>query len=510
MSGNNPSGKRKISFGQPLLVLALACAVLLLSSCSGGYRPSTTDTDYFVGSQGVNINFMSESTLDELYENSSFAINMVIENNGAHDIAGDEQGILTISYDPFYISASQPEANNDNKNIELLASGIIVKGLQLYGKSKYYPMGSDIFLSFSNFKAKAISGQRSKPSTQLFISFCYPYVTTLSRLVCVDFNTYGQNLRDQVCSQKDLSLSDQGAPIAIRKVEVENQPVQGDLVRPAFIIQIYNVGGGSVLSPGSSADIESVCASKQLSREDLNAVDVEAFLSQNIKLSCSPSKVRLVEGEGYTRCTVADEDMDKLLAYHQNYEAPLTINLTYIYLSTLSKDVEIKRLNIYGGSITPENECQPYEVNDGSGCITKCEYCAQHPTESQCNPANAKYGVEFKPGFACKCSAKNCNDIYPDGLCLPFSNFCPGLSFCCATECKAPKMMVDGKCYPKCSQCTEVQTECVCGTDANYIAAPLAKGTLCCPKLPQVYANGKDPAEKKMCSDECAAASAAN
>ena len=51
---------------------------------------------------------------------------------------------------------------NDNKGkktrlaegIEKKDSGLVIKGIKLFGKSKYYPSGSDLFLSFPFFEVK--------------------------------------------------------------------------------------------------------------------------------------------------------------------------------------------------------------------------------------------------------------------------------------------------------------------------------------------------------------------
>jgi hypothetical protein len=489
-----PENMDRSIFLKIMISMALFCA-LLIAGCGGDVNSyQVKDTEYHVGSNGIILTLLNSNMLNELYENSSFSVSLLLENRGAHDIQLEEEGFLSLSFDPFYVSAASIEGNQ-NTAVDPNGKGAMVRGIRLYGKSKYYPTGETLFFAFANLQLKGVLGQRENPETSLFMTLCYPYTTVLSKLVCVDMNSYRENLRKQVCTQSDLSLSDQGAPVAVSSVEVDNQPVSGDLVRPVFIVRVTNRGRGTVLSPAANpAELERVCTAKDLRREDFNTVYVTAALSESLRLKCNPNPIRLYNEEGFTQCSVQDEDLNRVVLWHQNYEAPLSINLSYVYQESLSQNIQIKRFDIYGGAKAYTDTCQNYEMKINGACVPRCDFCASHQTDSSCQPANAKFSIAFDKSFGCKCSIETCNKLYPTGLCVPFATFCPGASFCCTAPCKTTeaRSISDGLCYPKCSSCSNITKSCICNPDES----PASRG-YCCTKTGTVLS------AKAECTDAC-------
>jgi len=483
-------GLKKLFFYGLLLCLAL-CMTLFLCSCQsngGQYK----DANYHQGTKGLLLTFLQQSPPSELYEQSTFTVSLALENRGAVDVMDTNYGILSISFDPFYIDASGIQKS---ERVDVTSNSIHITGIQLSGKSVYHPTGSETFLTIPNFKVNAIKGQREQPSTKLFTSLCYPYTTVFAGLVCVDMSSYGENLRNQVCSQKDLTLSDQGAPIAITRVEVDNQPAGNDVIRPVYVIHIKNKGTGSVLSPAlASTDFDRVCLFTDLNREDFNTVQVKAFLSESKQLECNPSPVKLIQGEGFTRCQVSDQD---LVLGHQNYEAPLSVNLSYIYLESNSKEIKIKRLNVYGNLTTSATGCLPFEVQYDDKCISKCDYCAMNKGGSFCQPSTGPTVNYALGGFACQCSKDKCSGLSEGGLCAyttePESALCPGNSYCCQVQCSSSQVMIDNKCYDKCSssKCYKITKQCACGTGTDASKYKLAaENTFCCPLTGDSFSDG--------------------
>lgn len=469
-------------------LLVLMHAILLLSACDMLGNKQPTEVNYHKGIEGVEINFLDQAPPDELYENSTFNINIEIENRGAYDVTEDKAGILTMSFDPFYIGATQLRSN---ERVEVNSNSLIVRGIQLYGKSKYHPVGTLGFFSFPNFNTQAIMGQREQPSTKILASICYPYVTEFSGLVCVDMSAVGENVRTQSCYQKDLTMSDQGAPIAIYQIEVENQPAGADVVRPVFTVHIANKDSGTVLSPAYDAsNFDRVCSFQTLNREDFNTVDVKAMLSDGRYLECIPNPVRLFEGTGFTRCQVSEDD---LIIGHQNYEAVLSVNISYVYLTSISKEVDIKRINVFGGTSQPAIGCLAFEVQYGGGCVSKCKFCSDTSGGGECQPSSADPNpqhIRFEDkGFDCKCSSDEASKLYPDGWGVPFAGYCPGASYCCRQKCTASEVMIDGTCYSKCSKCGILLKKCACGNGDDASAYKLlGEGSFCCPLTVQDFA----------------------
>lgn len=464
-----------------MIICLLLSVALLLSSCGTGAGTSKL-VNYYTGSDGIIIDVLNADSFDEIYENTSFGISMLLENKGAYDVVDEEQGYLMLSYDPFYISASIPEGQQ-RFSLSKNGSSILVSDIRLRGKSRYYPSGEDAFVSLPNFIIKPVLGQRSKPDTNIFITFCYPYNTFLATPICIDMNVFRENMRKQVCTQKDLSFSSQGAPMAVSSIEVDNQPINDEYVRPVFLINIRNVGRGSVLSPAQTpADLERVCTASDPRREDYNTVAIDAFLSEKLKLDCKPAIIRLYNEEGVTRCSVRDEDLGAVVVQHQNYEAQLTINISYVYQESVSENIEIKRFEYYGGSSTPNDDCESYEIKINGVCISRCQFCAEHPSDSSCQPAGSKYTIAFDKSFDCQCSSTKCNELYSDGLCAPSGNYCPGISYCCSPPCKSTEVRsdYDGNCYPKCSKCSSITKPCICGSQVSITdKTPITNGYCC-------------------------------
>ena len=192
-----------------------------------------------------------------------------------------------------------------------------------------------------------------------------------------------------------------------------------------------------------------------------------------------------------------------LILGHQNYETPLTVDLSYVYLTSISKDIKIKRTNVFGGPSEPPAQCLPSEVRQGERCISRCYYCSQNQgggaAGTPCQPPNAIYHIKFEEqGFHCECGFDECARLYPKGLCVPFSNYCPGASYCCQPECRSSEVMIKGKCYPKCStsKCIEARKDCACGTlSAGYEL--IDEGLFCCPEQNKGYN------DKESCQQSC-------
>jgi len=490
--------------------LSLLLLLLFFSSCAG-MIPKPGAVSYQTGTSGLDIKFLDQSPQSELYEGSSFIVGFMIENNGAFDVSQGNYAILSIGFDPFYVDASGVSAGGSRTGgAQTATNSVLFSGIQLNGKSEFYPAGQYSFLTFSGFKTREVIGQMEMPRTQILASLCYPYQTFFSGTVCVDLSIAGQSMRQEVCYEKDFQLSGQGAPVAITAINVENQPTSDTgtqvAVKPVYTIHVQNKGQGSVLSPVvGSANLERVCSLQDLTRQDFNTINIEATLS-NIRLTCNPSTIKLYNNEGITRCEVNDES---LFAGNHNFETTLTVKLSYVYQTSVSKSIAIRRLNPYGEQSTQTSGCLDFEVGSGSDCKIRCDVCATSGG-SGCAPANAKYPVTVGPGWGCQCSDQTCNDLYPKGLCIPFPNYCPGVSYCCQPPCAGNEARLeDGKCYKKCSRCVLATvpgtTDCACGSgtdDKNYVR--VAAGNFCCNIADKTQSFGT----AQSCVDACKPATA--
>lgn len=494
----------------------LLSITLFLSSCdinSGGQR--TTTTNYYVGTKGLEFKFLEQAPQSELYEDSRFVVGFIVENSGASDVVEGDYGILSVGFDPFYIDAS---GVGRAENSQVSENSVIVSGIQLVGRSQLNPSGSSAYVSLPGFRVRTVVGQIESPTTQLLASLCYPYTTLFSGMVCVDLGLAGQDLRQQVCRQTSLTLTGQGAPVAITRIDVENQPVdsggQSVVVRPVYTIHIKNLGSGSVLSPVvGSANLERVCSFQGITRQDFNTVNIEAILSASTRLTCTPNPVKLISDEGISRCEVSDEDL--VIGSH-NYETPLNIKLSYVYQSAASKKIEIKRINVYGTPTAPSTGCLDFEVASAGGCANKCDVCGNSSgAGAACQPPSdtlhPELTIKWQKGFACQCSNDMCDKLYPDGFCVPYSGWCPGVSYCCLPSCTPSNWvrLTDGKCYPKCGPCVKAPaTNCSCGPAGSTIPTDyflVTEGNFCCTRSGLVQSFG----DLQSCNTACRATAGA-
>ena len=94
-------------------ILSFLMLIMLFLTACGGFVPQPQDINYFEGTKGIEIEFLENGPPRELYENATFNVNLMLENKGAYDVVYDQYGILSISYDPFYIDLTyvpnQPE-----------------------------------------------------------------------------------------------------------------------------------------------------------------------------------------------------------------------------------------------------------------------------------------------------------------------------------------------------------------------------------------------------------------
>jgi hypothetical protein len=361
--------------------------------------------------------------------------------------------LITFSTDPLYIKGGLSPYNpleNDPGATEII------------GRSLTYAQGETRLYSIptqASFATKPVYGQRESPETEITASVCYAYRTYVSTEVCIDTNIYQENQRVQSCAQKDITLTGgQGAPIAITQIEVTSLPVITDsrieVVRPQFTIHIQDVGKGYLIGPDTLA-MDKACVLKSIPKEEFSAVKISANLLKT-KLICGQSKlkqtenlVRLEEGQGVVTCTVADEDLrDPIYSATQNFQTVLTVNLSYIYKSSVTAKLKIER--ILGSNTRPPTGSELGKVSgymyDGDQLrivngqpVKLCEYYADHPSELGSQDAAFKQRIEELAAqsaddiaptkFSCACDVDSCNRLGIGTNC--FASYCPGSQYCC-------------------------------------------------------------------------------
>lgn len=427
-----------------LLILFAACQPL-----------GPTATDHRTGSDGIVLSFSQGTPDEEVYEQSTIPVFVQLANRGAWDVRLEEI-FFKVSGDEYYVSVeTYPE---DEIGAEEEPEGIQNPNAQgpdpfedyLNGKSDAYPNG-EIYETRSFVSFKRVPGLRQKPETQLYARICYPYATMFSADICVDLNSFNQNVQGQACEAADQSFTDQGAPVAV--TAVENRPVprrvsddagntyQG--VMQVFNVRIENVGSGAVLRPvhetlthdgvntlgetNISAEERVAACNQDIPTELLNTVGVSADLSGS-PLDCVPDVVQLRGGRGFTRCILPEEE--SLSMTGPNYIGILNVQLDYLYTASIATDVQILRQPFETGT-APDPSTNPALVGEGPGAVPRCDFCSANRNAAECDGWTGS--TDSTVQYSCACSQEECFARSADDACIYGRTWCPGANYCCPT-----------------------------------------------------------------------------
>lgn len=228
-------------------------------------------------------------------------------------------------------------ANVGNGNfIFIVEEGILksetVKGGQfrIEGKTQYSPLGETVRKNLK-VRSQNLPSQLETINTPVIFQACYPYKTFLSSQICLDAKGEGKG----ACSPKTLTFSNgQGAPVAITKVEPKMLP-EGDGVKPAIIMSIANVGGGRIVS---ESQVSSVCSGAVTDRLE-SKISISAQIGGE-SMECTPDMLPFEVGKDVqVVCT------GRSVVSQESYETVLTAELSYGYVSTVSRQVTVNRLS---------------------------------------------------------------------------------------------------------------------------------------------------------------------
>ncbi|HLC96556.1 MAG TPA: hypothetical protein VJH97_04495 [Candidatus Nanoarchaeia archaeon] len=304
-----------------VLVLLLSVVLFGCTSNSGGNQ-GPSDGNFRTGTQGLEIYF-PVGLPDQIYENDfDVKIPVGVQNKGAFpqfDELGDFEAYLWIGgYDSNIINI-----NPDN--------GIRLDERDLEGKSQFLEGGGIALEEFTADVRDLPSGAPFYKPNILF-TVTYFYKTVASPVVCIDPEPRSSTVRDKVCSVQDsISVSSQGAPIAVTRVE---QDVGSQTMR--FRIYIRNAGNGIVI-PQEDVDLNPNIG---YDWRELNEIRIDDIQVGDTRMSsCRPDigdRVELINGEGVISCT-----FDSSLADNRVFTTPLNIELSYGYSTSQSRVFEV-------------------------------------------------------------------------------------------------------------------------------------------------------------------------
>ena len=321
------------------VLLLVFLLVIIIVGCKPKSPRERAEDEYRTGTQGLVLSFMPNAPREKIRVQGDspeeLLVILKIENKGTFPDPDDEDlfaGSVWLSgFDPNILIFTNNEIN--------LRAGEHSIG----GKTAYNPSGS---LDLLEFEAKIDGNQIKidKYTPTLLATTCYKYFTTANPTVCIDKNPFDE--QKKVCRVGDVNLENQGAPIAVTKIEEE---VLGNSIQ--FKIIIKNVGNGDVIDAGGIGHkICSPYGSEKVKLKNLDKVLLGGVSISSTMLNCEKSLVRgvnnekkyirLVNGEGFFICSLPKSAIDVKSAF----TTPLNIALGYYYRNTITKPLEIIKI----------------------------------------------------------------------------------------------------------------------------------------------------------------------
>jgi hypothetical protein len=280
--------------------------VLFLVGCA--LKSTTQLANVRTGTEGLKVSVL-KNLPTTMFEQQKLQIDLELANNGAADI--ENAFILVSGYDYDLIEM-------DSK---------IKENINLRGKSIYTPYGEKSLVNFGA-ETKEISQQLKEDTTKITFTSCYKYETLATTDVCINPNI--QSTAKELCKPKTTTLSSQGAPVAVKKVE-ENILYYGNDLTAEFRIYVSNVGNGKIRAKDT---YYKECKGISLEYADVDIVNMEAYLS-NQKICTETLKMKTAD-ENFFVCRIKIDPSQGI------YITPLIINLSYGYSSPTELSLKIK------------------------------------------------------------------------------------------------------------------------------------------------------------------------
>ncbi len=342
-------------------------------------------TNVYRGTRGVEIDFVNNAPPTEIIENTEAPVMIEVWNRGAYTIPSGDT-VVNLRYDPIYF-----ELDHSDTNFYLARNPDGVFNV-LEGKSSSWPEGEKIILPFTKLISKDIPGTRESPITNLELVACYNYKTFFSEMICLDTDVYEVDT-DPICRNRGTyTHSNQGAPIAVNKIEVDmlpmgfvetdpSQPLEipvytedgermdpsgpahspgyddegnlGELnrdvtterlilVEPVIRIYARNVGRGDVFTTTENVDTVNLCAFRDHSFEfrEHNKIKLTKANLDGLPMDCNKELLNLANPSDFITCRLNPEQTGYL---RQNIQVPLDVEFEYHYRESKTQQVRIRR-----------------------------------------------------------------------------------------------------------------------------------------------------------------------
>lgn len=325
------------------LFLALFLILIIsVSGCSGKKDVKKSLEEIRTGTEGISVSFLPNNPPAIIHvadKDTPFDVVLELRNRGAYpqpDENREQQ--VTVYLSGYDRNILKLDVNQDDVN-RLSTS--------LEGKSNVNIIGGTDIVTFKGtVSVNNLKVEKYEPT--LLATACYQYFTTAGPSVCIDPDPYSTLSQKKVCEVNGISLSSQGAPIAV--VGIDEEAFQD---KTQFKISIKNVGGGDVIKKdviGAKCD---PIGNEKLSREEVDKVYLEKVTIGDTNLECSPfaegpvkgseGAIRLINGEAYVVCELNKAAYSAYRDSKTSFTTPLNIKIAYGYRTTAQRSLQIKK-----------------------------------------------------------------------------------------------------------------------------------------------------------------------
>lgn len=330
-----------------IIVVLFSISILVFGCNIGGKSSTKSIEDIRVGTEGISLSFLANNppaiihVEDSPAADNKFKVVLQLNNKGAYPQT--EEG--TAPQGKLYLSGYDPKIISELKEKDTSGPWSDLAKKTLEGKSTINPGGGIDFVDFDGkVDINYLNVEKYEPT--LLATACYKYNTVLGPQVCIDPDPYSTVNTKKVCTVSEISLSNQGAPIAVTSISEEALAT-----KTQFRITIKNVGSGDVIKSSSIEKCDPF-GTEKLSREDYDKVFLEEVKIGAKQLQCGPFSesssetgfVRLINKEGSIICKLEkSEYAGQAGQANSAYTTPLRIKLSYAYKNTADRKILVKK-----------------------------------------------------------------------------------------------------------------------------------------------------------------------
>lgn len=299
------------------LVIGILLIIVMFTSAECGKKQDTSAGAFLGGTNGVVMSFKETAPTDAFQVDDTVPVKVVLENKGEYNLNPGDAKVRIFGINP------------TNFNLEEASKYVSLKSSLKGADKEFFPEGGVQELDLGEIKYKLdVLGQENHV---LRARLCYPYQTNGIVNICVKSSLL-EETEEGICSidgEKIVSGDISSGPVQVTSITEETRGRNQVKVN----IKLENKGGGKIYSINDDCQDLEENSIKKIDSE--NKVIVKVLEPDKIK--CGPEEsseveVTLRDGQYTLTCW---KDVDNA------YETKLKLELDYLYVSEISKELTI-------------------------------------------------------------------------------------------------------------------------------------------------------------------------